>query len=497
MTIPFNNIPQNLRVPLFYAEVDNSMANSGQTTSRALIIAQKTADGTAEANIPSICQGIGDAIAKGGAGSMLGMMVEAYRANDSFGELWTVALEDNESAVGSTGSITVSGAPTNTGVIYLYIGGVKVTQKVVVGQDVDMIATNLATTINGTFNLPVTAAAESGKVTITAINKGTCGNDIDLRLNYRGNLGDETTPEGLTLIIEQMSGGKVNPNLDVALANLGDTEFDYIACPYTDSDSLDALKAFLNDQTGRWSWTQQLYGHYFSVRKGTLGELTTFGTSRNDQHGSVMGVNNSPTPSYIWASALTATAANSLRVDPARPLQTLTISGVLAPAQENRFELGDRNVLLWDGISTFTVADDGTVSIENLITTYQKNKYGQPDDSYLQIETLFTLAYVIRAMRSAITSKYARVKLADNGTRFAPGSAIVTPNTIKGELIAQFSTLEYNGYVQGKERFKEGLIVERNPTNPNRVDVLWPGALINQLRIFALLAQFRLSTSEV
>ncbi|ARL55612.1 hypothetical protein BOC52_02440 [Burkholderia pseudomallei] len=27
----------------------------------------------------------------------------------------------------------------------------------------------------------------------------------------------------------------------------------------------------------------------------------------------------------------------------------------------------------------------------------------------------------------------------------------------------------------------------------NRVDVLWPGVLINQLRIFALLAQFRLS----
>ena len=40
--LSFNNIPQNLRVPLFFAEVDNSRANSGATTQRALIIGQMT-----------------------------------------------------------------------------------------------------------------------------------------------------------------------------------------------------------------------------------------------------------------------------------------------------------------------------------------------------------------------------------------------------------------------------------------------------------------------
>lgn len=496
MTIPFNNIPSNLRVPLFYAEVDNSMANSGQTTYRALIIGQKTEQGGAKANVPVISQGVSDAIAQGGEGSILGLMVEAYRANDSFGELWTVALEDDASSIAAKGSISIESSPTETGVIFLYIGGKRITQKVLPEQSTETITTNLAKAINDGFNLPVTATAETNKVVLTAVNKGACGNDIDLRLNYRGKLGNEVTPQGLSIVIGPMAGGKVDPDLTEALSNLNDTEFDFIACPYTDSGSLDTLKAFLNDQTGRWSWSSQLYGHYYCVRKGTLGELTTFGSSRNDQHGSVMGVNNSPTPPFVWAAALTATAANSIRVDPARPLQTLTISGVLAPVQEDRFELADRNVLLWDGISTFMVADDGSVAIENLITTYQKNKFGQADDSYLQVETMYTLSYVIRRMRAAITSKYARMKLADNGTRFAPGSAIVTPNVLKAELISQYAELEYEGYVQGRSMFKEGLIVERNATNPNRIDVLWPGALINQLRIFALLAQFRLSTNE-
>ena len=56
--------------------------------------------------------------------------------------------------------------------------------------------------------------------------------------------------------------------------------------------------------------------------------------------------------------------------------------------------------------------------------------------------------------------------------------------------------MEYEGYVQGSDIFAQALIVEQNASNPNRVDALWPGTLINQLRIFALLAQFRLSTTQ-
>jgi phage tail sheath gpL-like len=59
--------------------------------------------------------------------------------------------------------------------------------------------------------------------------------------------------------------------------------------------------------------------------------------------------------------------------------------------------------------------------IENLITTYQKNSYGDEDDSYLQVETLFSLMFVTRYLRTAVTSKFGRMKLAADGTRFAGG----------------------------------------------------------------------------
>ena len=125
-------------------------------------------------------------------------------------------------------------------------------------------------------------------------------------------------------------------------------------------------------------------------------------------------------------------------------------------------------------------------------TTYQLNLYGQGDDAYELVTTLATLARLLRNQRQAITSKFPRHKLANDGTRFGPGQAIVTPGIIKAELVAEYRQDEYNGLVEDTRAFKNNLLVERDPNNPNRVNVLYPPDLINQLRVFAVLAQFRL-----
>jgi phage tail sheath gpL-like len=355
------------------------------------------------------------------------------------------------------------------------------------------IAAAIVAAVSANGTLPVTATNAAGVVTFTARNKGVAGNYIDIRLNYGGTAAGEATPAGITATIVAMASGATNPILTTALANLGDQPFDFIICPYTDSTSLDALKALLNDTTGRWSWSSQVYGHVFAAYRGTYSAQTTFGVTRNNQHETVMGFNDSPSSPWVWAADLAGTFAVASRADPGRPAQTLKMSTVLPPPLSSRFTLSERNTLLFDGISTFTVAQDGTVQLENIITTYQKNSFGQADDSYLEIETMFLLMFVLRDLAGVVTSKYSRVKLAADGTRFAPGAAIVTPSIIKADIIAEYQTLEYNGYVQNSQAFAAGLIVQINAQNPNRVDVLWPGSLISQLRVFALLAQFRLS----
>ncbi len=494
MTIPFQTIPSNLRVPLFFAEFDNSQANTAQANQRALIIGQITASGVATPNEPIISQGVADAITQGGQGSMLALMTAAYRKADNFGEVWYLPLADDPTATAATGTITVGTPPTANGTVYLYVAGVRITMPVTSTQTAAQIATALAAAINATPNLPVSAAAALDVVTLTALNKGAAGNDIDIRFNYQGPRGGESTPTGLTFTIVAMANGAVNPTaLPTALANLASKSFDFIICPYTDATSLAAVASLLNDQTGRWSWDQQIYGHCFTAYRGTLGTQTTFGSGLNNQHTTVLGFNDSPTPSWVIAADLAATCAVSLRADPATPLQTLALSTMLAPPLQSRFALSDQNTLLFTGISTFTVDDAGVCRLQNVITTYQKNAFGQPDNSYLEVETMFTLMAVVRDMAVMVTSKFARMKLAADGTRFAAGSNIVTPNIVRAAFIAEYQHLEFDmGWVQDSQAFAQNLIVQQNATNPNRVDVLWPGTLINQLRILALLAQFRL-----
>lgn len=491
-TVPFKVVPANLRLPGAYFELDNSQANTAQANQRALIIGQITASGIATPNVPIISGGVGDAATQGGASSMLANMVSAYRLNDSFGEVWYLPLSDAAGAVAATGSIAFTSPPTANGTISLYIAGTVVTVPVTAAQATTSIATAVAAAINAIAAMPVTATAATSTVTLTADNKGLCGNEIDIRFNYYGTANGEVTPTGLAFTITAMAGGATNPTLTTALGNLGNMTFDFIACPYTDATSLAAVQQLLNDQTGRWSWTQQLYGHAFYAYAGTFSSQTTLGLTRNNQHETIMGFYGSPTPSWMWAASLCAQAAVSVRADPGVPLQYLPLQGVLAPPVASQFLPSQRETLLYDGISTFTVQQDGTVQTENVITTYQTNAQGVADDSYLEVETMFQLMLEIRTLQAMLTSKYARCKLADNGSKPAAGSNLVTPNTIKADIIALYQERTDAGFTQNAAAFASALVVQKNTVNPNRVDILWPGTPVNQMRTFATLVQFRL-----
>jgi hypothetical protein len=103
------------------------------------------------------------------------------------------------------------------------------------------------------------------------------------------------------------------------------------------------------------------------------------------------------------------------------------------------------------------------------------------------VTTLAALAKLLRNQKQAITSKFPRHKLANDGTKVGPGQAIVTPGIIKSELIAQYQRDMYDGLVEDMSNFKRNLLVERDPNDSNRVNVLYPPDLINQLRIFTVL----------
>jgi phage tail sheath gpL-like len=491
VTVPFKITPDTgNRLPLFSFELDPSRANQSTENQRALIIGQKTAAGTIVADTPMLCAGKAEAKALGGPGSLLALMVAAYRLNDDFGEVWYGPVADNGAGAAAAGTLTFAGAPTASGVVSAYICDVLVPIAVTTSDTPTTVATALAAAINANTDLPVTAGSALGVVTVTAKNKGTPGNDLDLRKNFYGAAQGEADVPGLTCVIVAMSGGATNPVLTTLLANLNDEPFDFIVSPYTDATSVAALTALLSDTTGRWSWLTGLYGGVFMAFRGTSSACATFGLAMNDQHASCMGFNDSPTSNFIWAAAYAGASAVSIRSDAPRPLNTLTLRGVRAPPLASRFLASQRNTLLFDGIATWKAASDGSVVIERAVTTYQKNGLGQPDDSYLQVERMYQLMAIIRTMRTALVNKFSRAKLVADGTRIPAGSNCVSPSTIRAELIAQYRLMTPE-LVQDPDAFAKGLIVEIAADNASRVNVLWDGVLTNGLQQFATLVQFR------
>lgn len=78
---------------------------------------------------------------------------------------------------------------------------------------------------------------------------------------------------------------------------------------------------------------------------------------------------------------------------------------MLPAPKGKRFTMTEQQTLLSHGVATAYV-ESGVLRIQRDVTTYRKNSYGVADNSYLDSETLHTSAYVLRKLKSVITSKY-------------------------------------------------------------------------------------------
>src|SRR5262245_30294886 len=293
MPISFSQIPANIKVPLYWVEVDPSKAGLPVLKQPALLVGTMIAPGDATPDIPIAIGSQAQADGHFGIGSELSRMFKAFFANNFANEVWGLPLAEPPAAAAATGTITVTGPATEAGTIHLYIGGEHVPINVATTDTNDDVATAIAAAINDDLTLPVTAAAAAAVETLTAVWKGVSGNEIRVDQNYYGTIGGEMTPIGLGLTLPAtgfLTGGTGVPEMEQAIINLGEQEFEYVAMPYTDSNSLfDWEQEYGFSDQGRWGWQRQHFGHVFSARRGLYADLITFGQTRNSGVMSILG----------------------------------------------------------------------------------------------------------------------------------------------------------------------------------------------------------------
>lgn len=467
--ISFDQIPSSIRKPGKYFEFNTKLAvrTLPPNEIKALIIAQRIAAGSVAALVPTSVFSDADAAGYFGNGSLAHLMARAAIKANNYLDLTVIALDDVLAGVAATGTVTITGPATAEGVIDLYVGTKDVQVAVNNGDSATIIAAAVAAAVNALPDLPVTAAAALGVVTLTAKNKGLCGNQIPL--GYIS-----TNISGVTVAIVAMANGAADPDIQAALTVVFGTQYDIIITPYNNDTSLAELKTHLETVSNA---IEQRPGIGVYAVTGILAAATTLAGQLDE--GRLLCAYHRYSSSTIiqsmpceLAAAMAATMA--FEEDPARPLNTLALIGIAPANIADRLSRTEQENLLYNGVTPIEVGPGETVQIVRAISTYTVDAQGVADISLLDITTIRTLDYVRAALRTRIALRFPREKLSTK-----------TPPRVRSELIDVLKQLESLEIVENVTANLPGIIVELDSQDPNRLDAKIPVDVVNGLHVFA------------
>ncbi|GAB2182676.1 phage tail sheath subtilisin-like domain-containing protein [Denitratisoma sp. agr-D3] len=489
--ITYLTIPTDWRVPGQYLEIDPSRAVRGLPTMphKILYLGQRLASGSKAAGVLTRVTRSTDGVDYFGRGSMLAQMVTAGLKVNPYTESYALALDDLTAGVQATGTINITGTSTTATTLYVYIGGIRLPVGVGVGDSATAIGNAIVTVVNNAADLAVSAAANNGVVTLTAKHKGAEGNTIDVRIGYYGS--DPVAIAGTTLAVTAMHGGSGNPDVLDAIAAMSSGQYYTIVMGWTDAANLMALE---NELKSRFGGMDMRTGHAFAWPSGNLSAQAALGDSRNSPHSTLINGVGQRVPTLPWVAASQAAAGIEFSGanDPAEPFRGIFLPDVLPPAEVDRFQATERNLLLHNGISTCYVGDDGGVYVEQVITTYQSDSFGLDDVSLLKLNTKWTVDYMRYTFRTGIARNFPKHKLAGDDVllKIQPGQRIATPKLITNVLLGEGRKLLTAGLLEDYDQFKADLKVVRSLADVNRVNAILSPNVVNQFDVFAASIQY-------
>lgn len=461
--IAFDTIPSGIRKPGKYFEYNTKLAvrTLPANDQTVLIVGQRTVNGTVPALTPVDVFSGDQAALYFGAGSLAHIAAVAAITANKYVSLSVIAVDDAAAGQSAKGTVEFTGPATADGAFALFIGNTRVDIAVYAADAETAIAARLAAQIAQKTALPVTAEAAAGKVTLTAKNKGAFGNDIVLsQLNQA---------TGVKATITAFVGGLNDPDIAPALAAVYGAKYNLYAMCWPTIESLTKLRTHLD------SISAPLEQRPAVGVAGTPATLATATTLAGDLDAGRITIGWHPGSVCLPAEIAAAYAAViSSETDPARPLNTLALTGLDVtpiPSQPGRTE---QEKALHNGVTPFEIGPGNVVQIVRSITTYTKDAQGIDDPALLDITTIRSLDYVRKACQQRIALRFPREKLSNK-----------TPPKVRSELLDVLSKCEELEIVENVEANKASLIVERDLQDVNQLDAAIPCDVVNGLHVFA------------
>lgn len=232
-----------------------------------------------------------------GKKSMLASMIRQARAMTAIGQYMVqidaIALEDAESAVASSATVTFTGTATEAN-SFTFVVGSEFNHKYKIDISKDATATTIATAlkdaINADLKAPFSATSSSGEVTITFANKGTVGNGTTLY--FTGSCA------GVTVALVAFASGATDPVVTSLTSLILNARYQAIVQPV--EYGLDTFKTLLD---GRFNTNNKVMdGVLFASKTDTLANLKTFGASLNSPNINIQADKKVTADSYKGSS---------------------------------------------------------------------------------------------------------------------------------------------------------------------------------------------------
>ncbi len=491
-TISLSEIPYNLEVPGVYYQVTPNYSDAGLLPfpAKALLIGAFTGTATMDGNVPYPVFSESQAQNLAGAGSPLAQMAAAFiKANP-----WTPVdiIGIPVSSYGhSAGQISISGTATATGTLALYIMGVRVATPVSQGDSASTVAGNIGTALQALTLQPGAIPFSSGSlpfayyVTNAALYLapnalGVLGNGLDIRLNAGPG---EQTPAGLSVTITPFAGATEPYDITAALDAVANSWYTDIVCGFNDSANVAAFEAAL---AARYVANEKLDARGYRCVTGTPGTVQAAQAGLNSPFCTTLAMNNPMQPSWVIAASFAGACSYQLAQDPSRQLRGVPLPGIIAPAVADRYSLTDRQILLASGLSTTTVAVDGSVQLERVVTENTTDANGVPTEAWHDIMVPATLSRIRYDWIAYVSLIYPRNKLAPDGSMAAEyDPTVVTPKRMRGTWAARCRVYAENGWIVNVAQTVQASTFVIDANNPNRMNARQQIQLIGNLIILA------------
>jgi phage tail sheath gpL-like len=487
MAIPFTQIPDVLLVPGQYQEVDNSLAGSAGEIKKVLIVAYKSAAGTAPAGTPVRVLSDLKAAALFGFGSPAAILAKTFLELNKIEECWVLPVDAPEAATPWQKSYTVAVTTVQQGAAAITVNGAKIAAAAIAADaSAEEVAAAIVARINSEVWLPIEAeTGEGGGVTVKSVVAGTGGNANTVTI--------ASEAAGVTIAEGTITPGAQAANIKPLFNNLGNVRYNYFVYDFPDADNIAALGTEL---TSRFGAMRQIGGRAFVAISGELGSVSEPGTvlaqadAVNNPHIVLIPrLTNSQLPGE-WAARWCAIACRILADDPAANTYDLTVTGL---ASDREIDADTRQILLTAGIATYRLDTTGNVLIERLVTSYTENTDGGRDTSYLDIQIPETVDAVRTYINAAAKKRYKTWKLASTEENFGSGAKVMTAGIFRSFLceLYQATFIKEKRWCQDFDGYKNSLIVEVKSGSKTWLEYSHQPNLIGQFYIGAGLLQFK------